>query len=1066
MIETNSQPIIPCPPSRESDSPTQGSLKDEVPKLNGQTRNAVKGSTSAIIRRSRTRTVEVGSFPKIKQMNVIIYHERFPVWLLLLESLLAPTISICGSKDMRCFEEKCMSATQCSLGFIQNLVQRMGTSKFRFEQDYVGGICNALILVSGSLQYIKERAAKIHDPMLFVLDRNFSGRLRQGVPSGTNRASVTHIRWHRLQHRVLGGSTDFVALAGTVGQPLQVETSTLRRTIRDVFSSGIRPKGLRNEEISKMLAMRNNGLKQHFYVLDDTLEMSDLQRSVHHPTDFYATGWGTRVLTTAELGAAFGYPRAMYELLEPWIFAYPPLSVLLALYRGMVTDTESHMSGFASLKESNVSLKAFNGMSLLQDEMDKTWVAALNKWLPHTWAGTSEKLKSSKRDDALAPVHLWNNRIVLLIPSAESLVDLLRTLCLQRLRRRLLMEFIRYLRNEYGVEWCLLLNELRQQGFQMPQSPELELKRVGGEIVKDTLGTSDNEKKNKKKNTYHREGRRVCMREQCNDAQLLEDITLGIDILRKMAECTWWDWSSGSSLIFWRWNRTDWTIVKEGMPPFIQGELPKWKVKRSKRPQEPKCTLIVQKLKTIVDRGYVQQGIVKSWTEFFDVPKGEDIRLVYNGTSCGLNQALWSPSFWLPFPKSACSLLSYNYFSGDIDLGEMFLNFPLHKQLQEYSGIDLTVHQKELELPSDATTNYRWTRNWMGARSSPYSSVRFYYIAEEFCRGDRTDLTNALRWDLVKLNLPGDISYNPSLPRVQKWDGQSNRLAGDIITFVDDGRITGQTLEHAWLIMHQICSRFQFLGMQVALRKVYEPKRKPGPWAGALFETTETSVTKSVTNEKWIKGKMFVERLWAQLEHVDWASRKLSYKELEIMRGYLGHLSMTFEVLVPYLKGFHLTLASHLNRRDREGWKYTDKAWKVYVDHKVEEGLLTEEEGTRMVVGNPYTGESPQEILPVAQLKDDVYALREFFKEDTPPIIQERCSHVHIVRYGFGDASGSGFGSTIQTKHGLRYRIGVWGSDDDDESSNFKELENVVTTVELEAQSDRGVRTVQRKLYK
>jgi hypothetical protein len=34
---------------------------------------------------------------------------------------------------------------------------------------------------------------------------------------------------------------------------------------------------------------------------------------------------------------------------------------------------------------------------------------------------------------------------------------------------------------------------------------------------------------------------------------------------------------------------------------------------------------------------------------YFAVPKGEaDIRVVFNGTSCGLNDALWSPNFYLP----------------------------------------------------------------------------------------------------------------------------------------------------------------------------------------------------------------------------------------------------------------------------------------------------------------------------------------------------------------------------------------------------------------------------------
>ena len=36
--------------------------------------------------------------------------------------------------------------------------------------------------------------------------------------------------------------------------------------------------------------------------------------------------------------------------------------------------------------------------------------------------------------------------------------------------------------------------------------------------------------------------------------------------------------------------------------------------------------------------------------------------------------------------------------------------------------------------------------------------------------------------------------------------------------------------------------------------------------------------------------------------------------------------------------------------------------------------------------------------------------------------------------------------------NGVRYRIGIWGQDDELESSNYKEFENIVSTVEDEAE--------------
>jgi hypothetical protein len=108
----------------------------------------------------------------------------------------------------------------------------------------------------------------------------------------------------------------------------------------------------------------------------------------------------------------------------------------------------------------------------------------------------------------------------------------------------------------------------------------------------------------------------------------------------------------------------------------------------------------------------------------------------------------------------------------------MFLNFPLHESIRPYSGIDLTPYQVKLGIgDGKKSVWYRWTRNWMGARMSPYSSVQFCSLAEEFCRGNNKDITNPLRWDVIVLNLPGSKNYDPSKPRVYKWDKTTLSLA-------------------------------------------------------------------------------------------------------------------------------------------------------------------------------------------------------------------------------------------------------------------------------------------------
>lgn len=107
-------------------------------------------------------------------------------------------------------------------------------------------------------------------------------------------------------------------------------------------------------------------------------------------------------------------------------------------------------------------------------------------------------------------------------------------------------------------------------------------------------------------------------------------------------------------------------------------------------------------------------------------------------------------------------------------MGEMFNNFPLHASLQAASGIDLTQFRSLLELhfpedkPFDKRILYRWTRDWMGLKASPYWAAQYYYYMEEFILGNTTDPYNAFRWDKVILNLPGAKNFNPSLPFVMK----------------------------------------------------------------------------------------------------------------------------------------------------------------------------------------------------------------------------------------------------------------------------------------------------------
>ena len=90
-----------------------------------------------------------------------------------------------------------------------------------------------------------------------------------------------------------------------------------------------------------------------------------------------------------------------------------------------------------------------------------------------------------------------------------------------------------------------------------------------------------------------------------------------------------------------------------------------------------------------------------------------------------------------------------------------------------------------------------------------------------------------------------------------------------------------------------------------------------------------------MTRLKWKKGKEYIKKLGDDLRANP--ETKLEYKRLERIRGFLCHLAMVYDILFPYLKGFHLTLSQHLPRRDDAGWKMNDLQWIGHIEDKVDQ---------------------------------------------------------------------------------------------------------------------------------
>jgi hypothetical protein len=100
--------------------------------------------------------------------------------------------------------------------------------------------------------------------------------------------------------------------------------------------------------------------------------------------------------------------------------------------------------------------------------------------------------------------------------------------------------------------------------------------------------------------------------------------------------------------------------------------------------------LMQRKVAQVRKRGYVSPRTVLSGMHYFLVPKGlDDIRMVYNGTSYGLNKVLWAPRFGLQTVKQTLWALLPGYRQYDLDVGVQFPNYYLHEELHQYSGVDV-----------------------------------------------------------------------------------------------------------------------------------------------------------------------------------------------------------------------------------------------------------------------------------------------------------------------------------------------------------------------------------------
>ena len=318
-----------------------------------------------------------------------------------------------------------------------------------------------------------------------------------------------------------------------------------------------------------------------------------------------------------------------------------------------------------------------------------------------------------------------------------------------------------------------------------------------------------------------------------------------------------------------------------------------------------------KKVVQVRKRGYISSGPVFSGTHSFSVPKVlDDIRMVYNGTSCGLDDVLWAPRFGLPTVKQTIRALLPRYMQCDLDVGEQVPNYYLHEELWQYSGVD--VQEVCSTDPVDADWEAerglgpweRWECSWMGLRDSPYWSLQWQVRLKFEVYSNRRNMVNPFHWARVEFNLPGSKGYRSDLPWIMKirFDGH---LGAEVFVYVDNGGPTGYCTDLTWraaLTYSSGCSR---QGVQDALRKRTLPTECPGPWAVTVTGTKGGSLVGMVSQEKWDKTKGLLKELTGML-----TDGPLPLQRMLEIRGFLMYVVRIYPWLNPYMKGMHLTIDS------------------------------------------------------------------------------------------------------------------------------------------------------------
>jgi hypothetical protein len=98
---------------------------------------------------------------------------------------------------------------------------------------------------------------------------------------------------------------------------------------------------------------------------------------------------------------------------------------------------------------------------------------------------------------------------------------------------------------------------------------------------------------------------------------------------------------------------------------------------------------------------------------------------------------------------------------------------------------------------------------------------------EEIIKRYQNDPSNVFRWADVRLNLPGESTYDPAKPWVFKFCSSDGKIDADYMLYIDDSTPTGPTLDQCWQAQRKFSATYNHHGIQDATRKQMPPSLTP-----------------------------------------------------------------------------------------------------------------------------------------------------------------------------------------------------------------------------------------------